>query len=142
MPTGADPEVRGAAAVAETFSGRAKAAQPAMVDGLAATRLGLRRATEGRLRLLADGRIVAIHLLADADQLAGSTWSSSTTDDESGDHEFGSGHSSQRETYCGGEDAAGSAGDAIGGEILCQEMRKIEKGAVRRRLGRGQGPGG
>ena len=57
----------------------------------------------------------------------GSTWCSSTTDDESGDHEFGSGHSSQRETCCGGEDAAGSAGDAIGGEILCQEMKKIEK---------------
>ncbi len=69
--TGASPEVRGAAAVAATFSGRARAAQPALVDGVA----GLVWAFGGRPKVvfdftIADGRIVEIHLLADEDELA------------------------------------------------------------------------
>ena len=67
--TGASPEVRGAAAVAATFSGRARAAQPALVDGVA----GLVWASGGRPKVvfdftIADGRIVEIHLLADEDE--------------------------------------------------------------------------
>jgi RNA polymerase sigma factor (sigma-70 family) len=67
---GADEEVRGAAAVAATFSGRAQAARPALVDGGA----GAVWAPGGRPRVvfgftIADGRIVAIDLLADPDRL-------------------------------------------------------------------------
>ncbi|HYT38882.1 MAG TPA: sigma-70 family RNA polymerase sigma factor [Acidimicrobiia bacterium] len=63
-------EVRGAAAVAETFAGRAKAAQPALVDGA----VGLAWAPGGRPTAvfdltIADGRIVAIDLLLDPDLL-------------------------------------------------------------------------
>jgi RNA polymerase sigma-70 factor (ECF subfamily) len=68
--TGADAEVRGAAAVAATFSGRARTARPALVDGAA----GAVWAPGGRPRVvfgftIADGRIVAIDLLADPDHL-------------------------------------------------------------------------
>src|SRR2546430_4196538 len=45
---GASREVRGAAAVAKTFSGRARAAQPALVDGA----VGLVWAPGGRLRVV------------------------------------------------------------------------------------------
>ncbi|MEV0468001.1 sigma-70 family RNA polymerase sigma factor [Nocardia tengchongensis] len=63
---GAEPEVRGAQAVATTFAGRAKAARPALVDGLA----GLVWTTGGVPRVVfdftvVDGRITAIELLAD-----------------------------------------------------------------------------
>jgi len=72
---GAAREVRGAAAVAETFKGRARAAQLALVDGEA----GLVWAHEGRARVvfaftIADGRIVAIDLVADADRLDALDW--------------------------------------------------------------------
>jgi RNA polymerase sigma factor (sigma-70 family) len=68
--TGADAEVRGAAAVAATFSERARTARPALVDGAA----GAVWAPGGRPRVvfgftIADGRIVAIDLLADPDRL-------------------------------------------------------------------------
>jgi RNA polymerase sigma-70 factor (ECF subfamily) len=68
---GATPEVRGAAAVAETFFGRARGAQRAVVNGSA----GLAWAPGGRPRVvfnftIAAGRIVAIDLLADAERLA------------------------------------------------------------------------
>ena len=68
--TGADREVRGAAAVAGTFSGRARAARPALVDGAP----GAVWAPGGRPRVvfgftIADGRIVAIDLLADPERL-------------------------------------------------------------------------
>jgi hypothetical protein len=67
---GASPEVRGAAEVAKTFAGRARAAQPALVDGLA----GLAWAPGGRPRVVFDfeiegGRVVAITLIADHDHL-------------------------------------------------------------------------
>jgi RNA polymerase sigma-70 factor (ECF subfamily) len=63
---GAASEVRGAAAVAETFSGRAQPAQLALVDGAA----GLVWAPGGRPRVVfsfkvAGGRVVEIELLAD-----------------------------------------------------------------------------
>lgn len=63
---GASPEVRGAKAVAETFSGRARAARPALVDGA----VGLVWATGGQPRVVfeiatAGGRITAIDLVAD-----------------------------------------------------------------------------
>ncbi|MFE3105161.1 sigma-70 family RNA polymerase sigma factor [Nocardia tengchongensis] len=63
---GAEPEVRGAQAVAATFAGRAKSARPALVDGLA----GLVWTTGGVPRVVfdftvVDGRITAIELLAD-----------------------------------------------------------------------------
>ena len=67
---GAAAEVRGAAAVANTFFGRARAARRAVVNGGA----GLAWAPGGRPRVVFDftiaaGRIVAIDLLADAERL-------------------------------------------------------------------------
>jgi RNA polymerase sigma-70 factor (ECF subfamily) len=68
---GASTEVRGAAAVAGTFSGRARAARSALVDGVPAAVW----AAGGRPRVvfgftITDGRIVQIDLLADPDHLA------------------------------------------------------------------------
>ncbi len=67
---GSPEEVRGAAAVAETFSGRARAARPALVDGAA----GLVWAQGGRPRVvfgftISDGKIVAIDMVADPQRL-------------------------------------------------------------------------
>jgi RNA polymerase sigma-70 factor (ECF subfamily) len=64
------PEVRGAAAVADTFSGRAAAAQPALVNGAA----GLAWAPGGRPRAvmgftIVRGKIVAIDLIGDPERL-------------------------------------------------------------------------
>ena len=69
---GADEEVRGAGAVAETFAGRARAAQPALVDGS----VGLVWAHGGQTRvvfaLTFEGeRITGVELLADPDRLGG-----------------------------------------------------------------------
>jgi RNA polymerase sigma factor (sigma-70 family) len=69
--TGAAAEVRGAAAVAGTFSGRAQTARPALVEGAP----GAVWAPGGRPRVafgftVTDGRIVAIDLLADPERLA------------------------------------------------------------------------
>jgi RNA polymerase sigma factor (sigma-70 family) len=66
VAAGAAPEVRGAAEVATTFAGRARAARPALVDGL----VGLAWAPGGHPRVVFDfttenGRIVAIDLIAD-----------------------------------------------------------------------------
>jgi RNA polymerase sigma-70 factor (ECF subfamily) len=68
---GAAAEVRGAAAVAATFSGRARAARPALVDGAFA----LVWAQGGTPRVVfaftfGDGVIVGIDLIADPDRLA------------------------------------------------------------------------
>jgi len=67
---GSAEEVRGAAAVAETFSGRARAAQPALVDGAA----GLVWAPGGRPRVvfgfaITRGSIVGIDLVADPERI-------------------------------------------------------------------------
>jgi len=67
---GASREVRGALAVAETFSGRARAAQPALVNGAA----GLVWAPGGQPRVvfgftIVHGKIVGIDLIADPDRL-------------------------------------------------------------------------
>jgi hypothetical protein len=67
---GATGEVRGAAAVAETFSGRARAARPALVDGVP----GLVWAAGGRPRVvfgftITDGRIVEIEMVADPERI-------------------------------------------------------------------------
>jgi RNA polymerase sigma-70 factor (ECF subfamily) len=67
---GVTTEVRGAAAVAETFAGRARAARPALVDGVPAAVW----APGGRPRVvfgfaIADGRIVGIDVLADPERL-------------------------------------------------------------------------
>ncbi|MGQ0549942.1 MAG: RNA polymerase sigma factor SigJ [Armatimonadota bacterium] len=64
------PEVRGAAVVAKTFSGRARAAQPALVNGAA----GLVWAPGGQPRVvfgftIAGGKIVEINLVADPERL-------------------------------------------------------------------------
>jgi RNA polymerase sigma factor (sigma-70 family) len=72
VTSGASPEVRGAAAVAGTFAGRAQAAQPALIDGSA----GLVWMVGGRPRVVFDftisaDRIVGIDLLSDAECLAG-----------------------------------------------------------------------
>ena len=69
--TGAVEEVRGAAAVAATFSGRARGARPALVDGAA----GAVWAPAGQPRVVFDfivagGRITDIELLADPEHLA------------------------------------------------------------------------
>jgi RNA polymerase sigma factor (sigma-70 family) len=67
---GADGEVRGAAAVAGTFSGRARVAQLALVDGV----VGAVWAQGGKPRVvfgftISRGKIVEIDLLADPDHL-------------------------------------------------------------------------
>jgi RNA polymerase sigma-70 factor (ECF subfamily) len=67
---GTPSEVRGAAAVAGTFSGRARVALPALIDGAP----GAVWAPGGRPRVafaftIADGKIVAIELLADPERL-------------------------------------------------------------------------
>jgi RNA polymerase sigma factor (sigma-70 family) len=70
VQSGAEPEVVGAAAVAGTFSGRARFAQPALVDGAA----GAVWAPGGKPRVvfgftIAHGKVVAIELLADSNRL-------------------------------------------------------------------------
>jgi len=67
---GATAEVRGAKTVAETFKGRARAAQPALVNGAA----GLVWVAGGEPRVVftfttAGAKIVAIDLIADPDHL-------------------------------------------------------------------------
>jgi RNA polymerase sigma-70 factor, ECF subfamily len=67
---GASAEVRGAAAVADTFLGRARFARPALVDGA----VGAVWAPGGRPRVvfgftITDGRIVAIEIVADPERL-------------------------------------------------------------------------
>jgi RNA polymerase sigma factor (sigma-70 family) len=67
---GASREVRGAAAVADTFSGRARFAQPALVNGA----VGLVWAPRGRPRVvfgftITRGKIVEIDLIADPERL-------------------------------------------------------------------------
>jgi hypothetical protein len=70
VQAGAPAEVRGAPAVADTFSGRARAAQPALVDGAA----GAVWAPGGQPRVvfgftITHGKIVEIDLLADPTHL-------------------------------------------------------------------------
>jgi RNA polymerase sigma-70 factor (ECF subfamily) len=71
VQTGASREVLGARAVAETFSGRARFAQPALVDGAA----GAVWAPGGQPRVafsfsLTGGKIVGIDLIADPERLS------------------------------------------------------------------------
>jgi RNA polymerase sigma-70 factor (ECF subfamily) len=66
VASGAEAEIRGAAAVAKTFAGRARAAQPALVNG----DVGLVWAPGGRPRVvfgftITGGKIVGIDLVAD-----------------------------------------------------------------------------
>ncbi len=70
VQAGAEEEVRGAPAVAGTFSGRARAAQPALVDGAA----GLVWAPGGKPRVvfgftIENGKIVEIELVADPERI-------------------------------------------------------------------------
>jgi RNA polymerase sigma-70 factor (ECF subfamily) len=70
VQAGAKSEVHGAAAVADTFSGRARVAQPALVDGA----VGLVWAVGGRPRVvfgitITGGKIVEIDLIADPERL-------------------------------------------------------------------------
>ena len=63
--------VRGAAAAAATFSGRAKGARLALIDGVP----GMMWASGGQVRVVFDfiisgGKIVAIELIADPEHLA------------------------------------------------------------------------
>jgi RNA polymerase sigma factor (sigma-70 family) len=72
VASGATPQVRGATAVAETFSGRAKGARAALIDGAP----GAVWSVGGRPRIvfaftITDNRIVEINLLADPERLAG-----------------------------------------------------------------------
>jgi hypothetical protein len=67
---GGQAEIRGAAAVAETFKGRAQAAKPALIDGA----VGLAVIFGGRLRIalnltIAEDRIVGIEAVADPERL-------------------------------------------------------------------------
>jgi RNA polymerase sigma factor (sigma-70 family) len=71
ISTGAPDGVHGAQAVAETFAGRARAAQPVLVDGA----VGLAWAPRGVPQVvfglaIDDGRIVEIEILADPELLA------------------------------------------------------------------------
>lgn len=70
MRLGSQAEIRGAAAVAATFKGRAKTAKPALADGSPALAVIL----GGQLRILLrltfrDDRIAGIEAIADADRL-------------------------------------------------------------------------
>jgi RNA polymerase sigma-70 factor (ECF subfamily) len=70
MDAGASGEIRGALAVAKQFSGRARAAKPAIINGA----IGLVWASGGQPRVVFDftiarGKIVAIDLLADPERL-------------------------------------------------------------------------
>jgi RNA polymerase sigma-70 factor (ECF subfamily) len=74
VQAGSAAEVRGAPAVAETFSGRARFARPALVDGAA----GAVWAPGGRPRVvfafaIAGGRITGIELVADPERLRRAT---------------------------------------------------------------------
>jgi RNA polymerase sigma factor (sigma-70 family) len=69
---GGQAEIRGAAAVAKSFQGRAQAARTALVDGT----VGALVAPNGRLMLvlgfkIADGKIVGIDAVADPERLGG-----------------------------------------------------------------------
>ncbi|MEV1144990.1 sigma-70 family RNA polymerase sigma factor [Micromonospora sp. NPDC049799] len=70
VASGATPEVRGAHAVAETFSGRARAARPALVDGApgAVWLVGGEPRVVFRFALEGD-RIVAVDLVADPETI-------------------------------------------------------------------------
>jgi hypothetical protein len=68
---GGQAEIRGAAAVAETFKGRAQAAKPALIGGA----VGLAVIMGGQLRIalnltIANDRIVAIEAVADPERLS------------------------------------------------------------------------
>jgi len=68
--TGASEEVRGAPAVADTFSGRARAARPALVEGTP----GLVWMQHGRPQMvfdftIANGKVVKIDLIADPERI-------------------------------------------------------------------------
>jgi len=64
-------EIRGAAAVAETFKGRAQAAKPALVDGALALAVILGGQLRIVLRLTVAGdRIAAVEAVADAERIA------------------------------------------------------------------------
>jgi RNA polymerase sigma-70 factor (ECF subfamily) len=70
VDVGASREVRGAPAVADTFSGRARAARPALVNGA----VGLVWALRGRAHVvfgftITRGKIVEIELVADPERL-------------------------------------------------------------------------
>ena len=70
VQAGASEEVRGADAVAGTFSGRARAARPALVGGA----VGLVWTQQGQPRMvfdftIADGKVVQIELIADAERI-------------------------------------------------------------------------
>jgi RNA polymerase sigma factor (sigma-70 family) len=70
VEAGAEREVRGAAAVAGTFAGRARAARPAMVDGA----VGLVWTQHGEPRVvfgftISNGKVTAIELIADPERL-------------------------------------------------------------------------
>jgi RNA polymerase sigma-70 factor (ECF subfamily) len=72
VQSGAEEELRGATAVAGTFAGRARAAQPALVDGAVA----LVWAPGGTPKVVFDltfagGMIVAIDVVADPERVAG-----------------------------------------------------------------------
>jgi RNA polymerase sigma-70 factor (ECF subfamily) len=63
-------EIRGAAAVAETFKGRAQAAKPALVDGALALAVSFGGQLRIVLRLTISGdRIAAVEAMADAGQI-------------------------------------------------------------------------
>jgi ketosteroid isomerase-like protein len=67
---GSLPEIRGAAAVAETFKGRARAAKPALVDGQPALAVIM----GGQLRIvllltISGARISAVEAVADAERI-------------------------------------------------------------------------
>jgi len=71
VPRGGSSEVRGARDLAATFAGRARAAQPALVNGAA----GAVWAPGGRPRVvfaftITEEKIVAIELVADPERLA------------------------------------------------------------------------
>jgi RNA polymerase sigma factor (sigma-70 family) len=64
-------EIRGAAAVAETFKGRAQAAKPALVDGMMALAVVIGGQIRIVLRLtVTNDRIAAVEAVADAERIA------------------------------------------------------------------------
>jgi RNA polymerase sigma factor (sigma-70 family) len=67
---GGQAEIRGAAAVAETFKGRAQAAKPALIDGAVGLAVIFGRKLRIALRMtITDDRIVGIEAVADPERL-------------------------------------------------------------------------
>ncbi len=67
-----EPQVAGADAVARVFAGRARAAAPALLDGVPGLAFAVGGRTVSLFRMtVTEGRIIAVELIADPETIAG-----------------------------------------------------------------------